>query len=426
MDTEFRTASRHDRTAAIFSAGIASTIKAHYGWVMVMATFFLTGLCLGGVALVAVFLKPLAAEFGWQRSEIAMAYTVATVSTAFGGVLFSRISDLYGVRALSVIGALTIAVSLVALSQLSSLWQLYGAYGLFGAVGIGAISIPMIAAVTNWFSDNRGLALGIATAGGAFGQGLVPYIGSAIMEDVGWRDAYLYLGLTYLLVGLPLALLVRNPPNLERLRTRVSTPALETESSPLAPRETLAWICTAVVFCCVCMAVPIVHAAALASDGGFSVEQAARVLTIVMLAGAAGRVAIGLIADRIGPLNAYIVASFGQSVLVYWFVEASSPGAFYLLAAVFGVSFGGVMTSFLLTVRSLVPAKIAATAMAVVVLFGWVGMGLGAYAGGLLFDWSGSYTTSFGGASVSGAINITILLLFAIRLRRATYATVAA
>ena len=75
-----------------------------YGWVVVFAAALLSGLGLGGLASLAVFLKPLAAEFGWSRGNVSMAYMIGAISTAVVGVCFGRIADLHGVRALAWIG----------------------------------------------------------------------------------------------------------------------------------------------------------------------------------------------------------------------------------------------------------------------------------------------------------------------------------
>ncbi|MDP2619817.1 MAG: MFS transporter [Hyphomicrobiales bacterium] len=407
-----------------------SSADGRYGWLFVFITFMLTGLGFGGVAMVAIMLKPLEAEFGWQRGEISLAYTVVTVSTALAGVGFGRLSDRYGPRLPAIFGAVVIAASLVLLSRLTGLWQLYLGYILFGAFGFGAFSVPLTAALTNWFTANRGLALGIATAGGAVGQGVVPFIARALITDFGWRASYLYLGIAYLVVALPLAFLVRNPRHPAAgspcAAAAVAAARADEDGLILDYREALTWICTAVVFCCICMSVPLMHAAALASDAGLGPQQSAAVLAILMLAGAVGRIAIGRIADRVGALNAYMLASFWQTAVAYWFVTADGPISFYLLAAAFGFGFGGVMTCFLLTIRALVPGRIAGSSMGLVVLFGWVGMGLGAYFGGLFFDWTGDYRASFAMAAIAGVVNLAILSSLTVRLRGATTARAAA
>ena len=166
------------------------------------------------------------------------------------------------------------------------------------------------------------------------------------------------------------------------------------------------------------MGIPTVHVAALVNDQGINPQQSAGVLSVVMIAGALGRVAAGKLADIISPLAAYITCSFVQTVAVLWFTHMTSVAGFYVIAIVFGVGFGGVMTTFLITIRSLVPGRMAGTAMSIVILFGWVGMGAGAYAGGLLFDWSGSYLASFFVAAIAGVINLSILSTLFLHLRR--------
>jgi MFS family permease len=168
------------------------------------------------------------------------------------------------------------------------------------------------------------------------------------------------------------------------------------------------------------MAVPMIHVVALASDLGFGIERSASVLTVLMLTGALGRLVFGRIADRYGPLQSYILASLGQTAFVFWFVQAPTLASLYPIAVGFGLCFGGVMTGFLLTIRSLVPSRMAGTAMALASMFGWVGMGLGGYFGGVLFDWTGTYTAAFAGAAVAGTINVVILMSLFVRLSRAT------
>jgi MFS family permease len=139
-----------------------------------------------------------------------------------------------------------------------------------------------------------------------------------------------------------------------------------------------------------------------------------------MLTGALGRLIFGRIADRYGFLQSYMLASLGQTAFVFWFVQAPTLASLYAIAVGFGLCFGGVMTGFLLTIRSLVPSRMAGTAMALASLFAWIGMGLGGYFGGFLFDWTGTYTASFAGAAVAGTINVIILLALHVRLNRAT------
>lgn len=393
--------------------------SGYYRWVIVFAAFAFNVLCFGGFALVSVLIKPLASEFGWLRGEIAAAYTLAVFSTALAGVAFGRISDRYGVRITSAFGAFTMVTCLLLAPRVSTLWQLYALFAVFGALGHGALFTPLTAAVSNWFAINRGLAVGLAMAGTSIGVGTVPLIASAIIADSGWRDALATLGIGYLVVAVPLVLIVRNPPKPATAEAGTIGGKAEEVMTAIAPREAIAWICTAIVFTCIGLSIPLTHVPSLASDLGLSIERAASVLTVIAVVSAISRPVLGYVADRIGPLNTYVLVTLAQIASVFWFTQVPSLAGLYVVAAVYGIFSGGLSMSALVTVRSLVPARIAGTAIGLVSMFGLFGMGLGGYLGGLTFDRSGNYVLAFALAAAAGMITLAVLLLLRVRLRRA-------
>lgn len=316
---------------------------------MVGITFVLTGLSFGGVGAVGVFLKPLAAEFGWSRGEVAFGYTMVGFA-AFTGIGWGYLADRYGTRPMTILGTLGMILALFLLSRQNALWQLYVFYFVFGALGHSVLGGPLYANVGFWFSRNKGLALRVAAAGGAVGQAMVPYLASLVIAADGWRAAYAALAIGYLALALPLALFVRDPRARIQAARGEDKPAPGEDAFPLPPNETIAWLGAAVVFCCTCMSVPIVHLVPLISDRGVALDTAASVLMVLMLAGGVGRVLGGKLADHIGSLGAYMLASLGQTVLVIWFPLVTPLAGAYALAAVFGFVYSGVMTSILVCV----------------------------------------------------------------------------
>ena len=387
-----------------------------YGWVIVAAGAVLMGIGFGGLSSFAVFMKPLSLEFEWGRADVSLAYTAGALAAAFGGLLFGQIADRWAPRPSVLFGALSMGLALASLHWLSSLLHLYIAVAIYGAAGVAACTIIMNATMSRWFLHRRGLAIGVGGAGAALGQGLVPYISQMLVSAVEWRDAYLYLGIMFLGVGLSVASLVRASPysaeRLDALDASIGAVRL------LKPVEAMSWMAVAPIFCCICMAVPIMHIAPLVSDLGFSGDQAAGVMAVMMLAGAVGRVIAGRLADSIGALNTFLVVGLTQTFFAYWFVNIQELPGLYAVAVVFGLGYAGVMTSLLVTTRALLPARMVGVGMSVTSLAGWVGMGLGAYLGGALYDLSGSYDLSFATASVAGAVNVVILLALGIRSRR--------
>jgi MFS family permease len=384
-----------------------------YAWVMVACVFILSALSFGTLASISVFLKPLALEFGWSRGQTSLSYTVISFSSAIFGVFWGYIADKYGTRWFGIVAAIMMSLSLFLLSKQTNIYHFYGFYFLFGALGNAMVTSPLFANVGFWFRNNPGLALGITAAGGAVGQGLIPYFSGIIIETDGWRAAYYFMAIIYLAIAIPAALFIRESPWREQARTSTEE---EPRDFPLSEKEAITWLCSAVIFCCICMSVPIVHLVPLLTDAEFTIEFATSVLMVLMFCGAFGRILGGKLGDMIGALPAYMIMSLGQTVSVIWFPYVTNPIGLYLLAAFFGFTYSGVMSSILVTTRMVVSAKFAGRANSLGSFFGWTGMGIGGFLGGYFFDLYGDYFWSFAFASFMGAINLLVLLRFLARI----------
>ena len=391
----------------------------NYGWVMVVVVFVLSGLAFGSMASISVFLKPVSLEFGWSRGQTSFAYTVASFASAAFGVIWGQVADKYGTKWFGYIGAICMSLVLLALSGLDSIIQFYLLYFLFGAMGSALLFSPLYANVGFWFRENPGLALGLAASGGAIGQAFIPHLSGILIENSGWKSAYIDLAIIYILIALPISFLIQESP--WRISARTDTIQEDTDF-PLSEKEVVAWISFAVIFCCVCMSIPIMHLVPLLTDKGFSLEFATSVLMLLMFCGAFGRIFGGMLGDYIGALPGYILMSLGQTVFVVWFPHLLSPSAIYLIAALFGFTYSGVMSSILVCTRIMVSAKYGARAMSLTSFFGWIGMGLGGFLGGYFFDIYGDYIWAFTFAGISGVINLFILFLFTLYIRKETEA----
>jgi len=384
-----------------------------YAWVMVACVFVLSALSFGTLASLSVFLKPLSLEFGWSRGQTSFGYTVISFASAAFGVFWGYIADKYGTRWFGIVAALMMSLSLFLLSKQTNIYHFYGFYFLFGAFGNAMVTAPLFANVGFWFRKNPGLALGITAAGGAVGQGLIPYFSGIIIESDGWQAAYYSMAIIYLLIAIPAALFIRESPWREQARTSVEK---EPRDFPLSEKEAITWLCSAVIFCCICMSVPIVHLVPLLTDAEFTIEFATSVLMVLMFCGAFGRILGGKLGDVIGALPAYILMSLGQTISVIWFPYVTNPIGLYLLAAFFGFTYSGVMSSILVTTRMVVSAKYAGRANSLGSFFGWTGMGMGGFFGGYFYDLYGDYFWSFAFASFMGVINLLVLFRFLARI----------
>lgn len=387
----------------------------NYGWAMVLVVFTLSGLAFGSMASISVFLKPVSLEFGWSRGQTSFAYTIASFASATFGVIWGQVADKYGTKWFGLAGAISMSLTLLALSSLDSIYQFYLLYFLFGALGSALLFSPLYANVGFWFRENPGLALGIAASGGAVGQAFIPHLSGILILSYGWQSAYIYLALIYISISLPISLLIKESP----WRVDARSDAISEERNfPLSEKAVVAWISFAVIFCCVCMSVPIMHLVPLLTDKSFSLEFSTFVLMLLMICGAFGRIFGGMLGDYIGALPGYFLMSLGQTIFVVWFPHLVSPLGIYVVAALFGFTYSGVMSSILVCTRMMVSAKFGARAMSLTSFFGWIGMGLGGFLGGYLFDIYGDYTWAFTIAGISGFINLIVLSFFFLQIRR--------
>jgi MFS family permease len=390
---------------------IEQSYEPRYAWVMVAIAFIFLGIGFGALVTISVFLKPLVLEFGWLRGDTSFAYTVGTAASGVGGIVMGWLADRFSTRPVVLFGSIMMGLPLLLLSKVNAIWQLYLLYGIVGGLGFGAVTVPMVSNVGQWFNRNKGLALGFTSAGGAFGQALVPYFTRFMITSSGWREAYTTLAIVFWVLLIPLSLLVRTPPSLAKDRRSASSESLPVTApiSPIAPTKLVIWLSVAVIFCCICMATPIIHVVALASDRGIDSQIAAGVLSSIMIAGLFGRIMFGKIADHIGGLRAYLLASLSQTVLVFWFIQLHSTAAFYILAFLFGLGYSGVMTCVWVCVREMIPPERGGLSLGITSLFAMIGMGLGGYQGGFFFDLTGNYTFSFVNAALAGVVNLMIV-----------------
>ncbi|MCZ6840684.1 MAG: MFS transporter [Alphaproteobacteria bacterium] len=394
----------NDRTAN----GAEHFEEQPYGWVIIAVVTLVLALAFGTNVTVPVLVKPFEQEFGWSRAAISLAYTALTIGAAAGGLFWGSLSDKIGAKHIAMFGVVMLSGSLMLLGRQDQLWAIYVLYFVIGGFGFACLFAPLLALVGLWFNRRKGLAFGIVTAGGAIGQGVAPVILQMMISASDWRDAITYMGAGYFVVMIPLLLLLRPPPVLEASAAEVSRS--DTNLWGLPHRISIPWLAFAGIFCCICMAVPIVHLVPLGIGLNLSPETAVSLLATLMISGFFGRLFFGSLADRIGALYTYISASFLQTVMVFWFTQTQSLDVLYVLSAVFGFGFAGVMTSLLICAREAAPLRITGFATALVATTGWIGMGIGSYQGGYFYDLTGDYTWSYGIAAISGIINLTIVL----------------
>jgi MFS family permease len=385
-------------------------------WLVVGAATLAVGAAYGGIATIGVLMAPLEAEFGRLKADISLAYTLLTIGAALGGLVAGGLADRYSARPLAMAGAAAMGLGTACVGYQSSVLAMQLLYLAIGFFGFACLYAPVLTTVSAWFEKGHGLALGIVTAGGALGQAIVPPIFQELVIAYGWREACVILGCIYVAGLTPIMTLITRPPAARPRTAQASTAAAE--HWPINPVIGIGLLGTAALFCCVLMGVPSVHLISFAREAGFTATTGTGLLTVAMIAGCIGRIATGIVIDRLGALRSYILVSAIQTVAVYFFPQAGSLWALYLVAVVYGFGFGGVMTAMVCAVRNAAPKRHAGRAMAVVGVFAWAGMGAGGYQGGLCFDLTGDYTLAFTSAAGAGLANLAALALLGVLIAR--------
>ncbi len=198
--------------------------RIFYGWVIVLASFVM-GSFASGLAIWApsFFVLPMREELGWSTFDFFLAFTIRSVVAAFIAPFVGPYLDTTnGPRILGLIGVLAMGASMIgtrwigdipALDFMSAKVQFYLLFGVLGAFGfVGSGFVIANAVLPKWFVRKRGRALGIAHIGTGFGPFLFPSITQLFISLLGWRDAWVALGLVSIIVQLPFTLALRGRP----------------------------------------------------------------------------------------------------------------------------------------------------------------------------------------------------------------------
>ncbi len=369
-------------------------MRLFYGWVIVGAGMAVTCIGMGTMMSLGVFLQPMAQDMGWSRAGISFAAVLNFLAMGVGSFFWGSLSDRFGTRAVVLTGGVLLGAGVLAASQAATLLQFQLLFGILVGLAAGSFYAPLIANVTRWFTEHRSLAVALVSAGMGLGSVVVAPLSRWIITSYDWRSALLTLGCLALAIVLPASLLVRPPPapaNAAGQAANVGIGGHDFTMAQVLRTPQFAAIALTHFACCAAHSGPIFHMVSYVIDCGISSMTAATVFGVTGLASLSGRIVCGLIADRVGAKPTLVVGLAVQALAVSLYLVTQGTVGFYALAALFGLSFGGVMPLYAILVREYFGAKIMGTAFGMVAMVSTLGMAIGPWAGGWLFDTFGSY-----------------------------------
>ena len=386
----------------------------NYGWVVVGAGALMTCVGMGAMLSLAVFLQPISESMGWSRAGVSAAATLDFLCMGISAFFWGALSDRYGARIVVLAGSALLGLGLMTASQAASLWEFQLLFGILIGTAAGAFYAPMMAVASAWIETRRSLAVSLVSAGMGVAPLTVAPFARALIEAYDWRTAMLAIGIIAWALLIPASFLVRPAP-----------PAAEPSAAERANSPDVAWtaakafrtpqfitLALAHFGCCAAHSGPIFHMVSYAMVCGIAPMTAVTVYSLAGLSGLGGRLALGLMADRIGAKPVLVGGLLVQALCVATYLAVGQLGEFYALSVVFGLAYGGVMPLYAVLVRDFFGARIMGTVFGAVSAFASLGMALGPWAGGWVFDTFHGYGWLYIGSFGIGIAAVAVALGF--------------
>jgi len=404
-----------------FSPGVvddAPDVDSGYAWRRLAVSLALS--TIGGIGLwsAIVALPAIEAEFGIDRGAASLPYTATMVGFAAGGVLMGRLADRFGIMLPVIVGPLMLGVGYLAAASAATLWQFLLAQALLvGMLGSSATFGPLVADVSLWFRRRRGIAIAIVASGNYLAGTLWPPLLQHAIEAVGWRAAHVGIAVLCVVTMLPLALFLRRRALVEDAGVALGARDIA-GTLRMSPGALQVLLVVAALSCCIAMSMPQVHIVAYCGDLGYGVARGAEMLSLMLGLGIVSRLVSGLIADRIGGVGTLILGSTLQCLALLFYLPFDGLTSLYVVSALFGLSQGGIVPSYALIVRDYFPAREAGARVSLVLMATVVGMAIGGWMSGAIYDLTGSYQAAFLNGIAWNLLNTSIALWLLIgRLR---------
>jgi MFS family permease len=362
-------------------------------------------------------------EFGVTRADAALPYTLLMLGLGVGGIFMGKMADRHGAVRPLLIGGVATCVGYMAAAHAQSLWAFSLAHGMIlGLLGSSVTFAPLMADTAQWWNRRRGIAVAVCASGNYLAGAFWPPVVQWGVAHWGWRDTYQWLGLVCGGGMLCLTLMFRMRPPRQPEAASNSTAAGATawvSDQPLGlPRvRALALLSVAGVACCVAMSMPQVHIVAYCTDLGFGPARGAEMLSLMLASGIVSRLLSGYICDRIGGLRTLLLGSVLQGLALLLFLPFEGLASLYLASALFGLFQGGIVPSYAIIVREYFPASRAGSQTGTVIMATMLGMALGGWMSGAIFDATGSYKMAFLNGIAFNLLNMAIATYFFRRAR---------
>ena len=384
------------------------SIDGPHAWLRLVISLILS--IVGGISLwsAVVVLPAIEAEFVIDRGDASIPYFATVGGFAIGGIFIGRITDRYGITIPLLFSTVMLGVGYFLVATAESLWEFVALQAIFiGMLGGSAFFGPLVADITMWFQRRRGIAVAIVASGNYISGTVWPPLMQYTINEFGWREAHVGIGITCLVVMIPLALTFRRCPpktNIEEDKERSNG----VHKLPISQKSLQLLLVIAGLSCCVAMSMPQVHIVAYCVDLGYGAQRGAEMLSLMLGFGVISRLISGFLADKIGGLGTLLLGTMLQCMGLFLFLPFDGLLQLYMVSAFFGLAQGGIVPSYALIVRDYFPASEAATRVSIVLMMTVAGMALGGWISGEIQASTENYEAAFLNGIMFNLINMSI------------------
>jgi MFS family permease len=358
--------------------------------------------------VIILVLPSVQSEFGVDRASASLPFTLTMLGFALGNFYMGKLADRYNISTVLLFSSILLASCFIFAAQSNSILSLAVIQFVIG-FGTGASFGPVIADTSIWFLKKRGIAVALAASGNYLSGVVWPILTRDLLLNYGWRSVYLVLAIAAVLIMAPLSLALKRKISAESTRADDLISQNKAQNTQLSPKSLQLFLGLAGLACCVAMSMPQVHIVAFCVDLGFGSTVGGNMLSLMLAGGIVSRIVSGFLADKIGGLKTLLIGSSLQCIALFLYLPFNGLVSLYLVSLIFGLSQGGIVPSYAIVVREHMPAKEAGARVGFVLMMTIVGMALGGWMSGWIYDLSGSYTLAFWNGILWNLLNLVII-----------------
>ncbi len=381
-------------------------------WLRLIIIFTMSVIGTAGMWSVVIIMPSIQNEFSLDRAASTYPYVATMFGYGIGNVIIGRLLDKIGIRK-PIIFALTLLVASYLLSVLATNVFWLSIIQFFLGFSAAAFFGPMMADISKYFYTRKGLAVSLVASGQHLCGAIWPFLIKDYLVEGEWKNAHFFIAfvcstcIPFLVFFLSDKKVKSRdiPKNFEK-QDNVNTSV----KLSISNKQIQILLMFAGVFCCVAMSVPQVHIVPLCIDFGYGLAVGTEILSFMLFAAVTSRILFGFLSDRIGPIQTLILGSSLQAISLSMFLPFNSQLSLYIIAVFFGLSQGGIVPIYAVIISKFLPANEVAERVGFLIFATIIGMSLGGWVSGEIFDYTNSYKLAFLNGIFWNIINVSIMV----------------